>query len=823
MSRKLDVRVGANITEYQRKMQQVQREFSSLGNQLSSISNTIRNNVTLPFVAAATAGTMLSAGLETELVKINTLVGISGSQFDELRSSIKGISDVTGIAQQAMAAAAFTIVSAGLRGAEAQELLSASAKAAAVGLGEQKEIARAATAAMQAYGDGIITAAKSTDIMMAIVREGNMEASELAPALGKVLPVASALGVSFEEVGANIAVFTRLGVSASEVVTSLRGVLNAMIKPTSEAKEELAKFGLTFEDLRNKLRTDGLASVMQELLTMTDGNIESLGRIIPSVEALANVLGTAGSQGDVYAQVLENINNSAGLVNAGFNTYAKSGAYNYATALNSVKDAGIELGNALAPMLAQLGNAVRELAGAFTGLSEEKKMAVIQVVAFTAALPILLSSLGALMGVLGGVAKALGILGGALAAGNPIVLGLLAITAALAAVIYYWDEFKNAVESITTGFASWYNSAVLIRQALAGIVVIFPAIARFATAMVSDVLQQLEKLYGAIKMFTTGNFKTGWAILGTAPMESEAIWSDMLEAMKQDWFDAQAYFRQTLTPISADQLQGGVDAMLAPLMKLKAAWDSLFSSTGGTPALAAISAQTNDISRSMIEMGDQSTQAASTFQASISKMRSALVEIQEPLAGSAAAAVAIFQDMATEVNAAMGNMVTNVAGDMVMALGYIAAGGGDIDGIFNAIMMQVATFLEYLGKAAIAAGIAMMNLKAAFANPMAALAAGAAALVLAGVLRASLSKNTPSGGLRPMASGGIAYSPTAALIGEYAGARTDPEVVAPLSKLRDMLPSGGGDTRVYGAIAGGAIRITSDRYGYDVKRINGNY
>ncbi len=43
--------------------------------------------------------------------------------------------------------------------------------------------------------------------------------------------------------------------------------------------------------------------------------------------------------------------------------------------------------------------------------------------------------------------------------------------------------------------------------------------------------------------------------------------------------------------------------------------------------------------------------------------------------------------------------------------------------------------------------------------------------------------------ISPMASGGIVSGPTLAYVGEYAGARNNPEVVAPLSKLRGMLES----------------------------------
>ena len=42
-------------------------------------------------------------------------------------------------------------------------------------------------------------------------------------------------------------------------------------------------------------------------------------------------------------------------------------------------------------------------------------------------------------------------------------------------------------------------------------------------------------------------------------------------------------------------------------------------------------------------------------------------------------------------------------------------------------------------------------------------------------------------GLMPFAKGGIVSGPTVGLIGEYAGASNNPEVVAPLDKLRSML------------------------------------
>ena len=53
---------------------------------------------------------------------------------------------------------------------------------------------------------------------------------------------------------------------------------------------------------------------------------------------------------------------------------------------------------------------------------------------------------------------------------------------------------------------------------------------------------------------------------------------------------------------------------------------------------------------------------------------------------------------------------------------------------------------------------------------------------------------TTAAGIPALADGGIASGPTLALVGEYAGASGNPEVIAPLDKLRSMLqPSAGLD------------------------------
>jgi hypothetical protein len=75
------------------------------------------------------------------------------------------------------------------------------------------------------------------------------------------------------------------------------------------------------------------------------------------------------------------------------------------------------------------------------------------------------------------------------------------------------------------------------------------------------------------------------------------------------------------------------------------------------------------------------------------------------------------------------------------------------------------------------------------------------------------------GGINAFADGGIVSGPTLGLVGEYPGAKTNPEVIAPLDKLRSMI--GGQSVQVTGRLSGRDILLSSEYSAIDRNRVRG--
>jgi tape measure domain-containing protein len=162
-------------------------------------------------------------------------------------------------------------------------------------------------------------------------------------------------------------------------------------------------------------------------------------------------------------------------------------------------------------------------------------------------------------------------------------------------------------------------------------------------------------------------------------------------------------------------------------------------------------------------------------------------------------AAAKLQDKIIDLSDTFTNILNGALNDLAVGfgeqLGNALSGAGF--GVKN-LLVPLAEAIISFGKMAIQAGITALAIKKALTLAQAPLA------IAAGIALVAIGTAIKNGIAAPkLAEGGLAYGPTMATVGDNRNARVDPEVIAPLSKLKSMMGDmgmGGGvlETRISG-------------------------
>ncbi len=470
--------------------------FTSLGEKATRLGLVMTAAITAPIVGAGYAAVKFSTDFEQTMTKVVTLSGVSEEQMLKFRDAILDMAPAVGRGPNELAKALLVVTSTGIRGGEALEILKESAKASAVGLGETETIARAVTAAINSYGKENLDAAAATDILYRTVKAGGAEATELAPVLGRVTGVAAQLGVSFKEVGAFIATFTRLGVNAAESVTSLGGVMSTLLKPSVQAEKTLKELGTSMSQLRQEVKDKGLTQAMLNLVNATGATDDQLAVIIPNIRALRGVLGTAGAQADSFGKVLEEVSNEMDTLNGAFDRGEKTTARTFDKLKAQAESLAIQIGDGLIPVLSEVLNLVKpfldvliDMAKAFADLPKPLQDIIVGFVALLAALGPVIFALGRLAQAIAAVQGIGGMAGlsNAMKAMGLVTGGVIAgVGAATIAIGLLEQSTSDSVEAFKAGRGEWEDVGGVLANAVARGLVPFNAAWRDTKQAIND-------------------------------------------------------------------------------------------------------------------------------------------------------------------------------------------------------------------------------------------------------------------------------------------------------------------------------------------------
>lgn len=301
--------------------------------------------------AVGVASAREAATFESTFAKIQGLVGVTTDEIVELEEAARRLGPSFGVSANEAGEALFFITSAGLRGAQATEVLEAALKGTAIGLGETKTIADLATSAMNAFGAENLSGTKAVDILAEAVRLGKAEPADFADALGMVLPIAAEMGISFDQVAGSVAAMSKTGSDARIATTQLRQVMATILSPTVGANEALADMGLSAQGLRDQIREEGLLSTLQTLKERFGDNEEAASSVFGNIRALMGVLDLMGANAEDNAEIMRLMADDVGILDEALAIVQDTAANKFAVAMETARDSLLEIGLSILEMV----------------------------------------------------------------------------------------------------------------------------------------------------------------------------------------------------------------------------------------------------------------------------------------------------------------------------------------------------------------------------------------------------------------------------------------------------------------------------------------
>lgn len=461
------------------------------GASMETAGRSLTHGITVPVLVAGAAAVDMAYKFQTNVQKVINLSQNFGQTAAQVSKTVLDVSTATGQGATDLADAYYKVAAAGYTGAVAQGILATGAKMAAVGMGDSATTTDALISVINVYGEANMSAAKAADIFTATVQNSKFAAADLAPVLGRVLPVAQQLGVSFQDLGGDLAALSHVGLSADSSVTGLTALFSNLIaatKGTGNAQKEMKALGLSAKSLMTDLGTKGSIATLDEIKTKLVaaggaaqyttaqwqdlatnmgmsldavkaqfGKIDlgKLQMLFPNKKAFLTFLGLTDENNQAAQAAAKNVGATVtGTLEKVFGQWSASDAGKMTMAINSVKNGLIELGDKLLPKVA---SAISAVAGWWDKLSTSQKNNIEHWALVAAEVGPVLLVMGKVVSVMGALAKVMD--------ANPFIL----LGSAMAILYLNSTNFRNVVNELAHDLKPLLDSAKVWEAVLGAI------------------------------------------------------------------------------------------------------------------------------------------------------------------------------------------------------------------------------------------------------------------------------------------------------------------------------------------------------------------
>ena len=346
-------KLGMDDSAFGKKLSGLKTKIGGIGSKIGSVMKAGMAVAVVALTAFVAKSISAFVDFEKKIMEVRTLIPtMTDKGFDKMQKDIRELATTMGVDLLDATSALYSAISAGIPEKNAVSFLKDASKLAIAGVTDLDTAVGALTTILNSYNMKTSEADKVSDILFATMQDGRTTIGELSANLGKVVPIASALGVTFEEVGAMFATLTKgLGDGkTAEAGTMLKAMLAELGKSGSKAAEIFEK--LSGSSFGNFIKNGG--KVGEALQIMSKGAKESgegLQNMFGSIEAGMGALIVAAQNGENLAKSIEKIKNGTGGVDKGFALMEKSVGRQMDKMGKSMNEIMIKIGAAFLPLI----------------------------------------------------------------------------------------------------------------------------------------------------------------------------------------------------------------------------------------------------------------------------------------------------------------------------------------------------------------------------------------------------------------------------------------------------------------------------------------
>ena len=509
-----------NIDEHRSQQLRTAKSIKDTGKSISALGEKFAL-LSAPILAAATAGAKLNSDFTVGLAKVSTLVDTTTVDMTKMRQELIMLSNETGVSVTELTEGTYQAISASVDASKAVDFMRVSALGAKAGFTDMTTATDALTTIINAYGMETERASDMMDRLIITQNLGKTTVDEIGKSIGQVIPTAASAGMSIDELLASVASLTASGTQTSAAMTGMKAALSNIIKPTADAAKVAQSLGLEFTQAH--LAQVGWAQFLDEVKTATGGNIETIGKLFGSTEALNTVLSLTGNGANKFKESLDGMANSTGATNDAIAKLDATPAAQLEKAVNQLKNAAMELAQGLTPLLSRTSRMTKAFAEWLNNLTPVQKELLFGLGQFIVIGGFALTIVGKAITMFGGwygsiikASSAISEAGGVFAAlGNkfPIIAtaansasGALSAFAArgISAMRIFGNAMLHPLNTIRAGFVLLKNGIVnSIGGMVRGVLNFGRSFISFFTSLPSLIMRSFTTIISAIKNLRT--------------------------------------------------------------------------------------------------------------------------------------------------------------------------------------------------------------------------------------------------------------------------------------------------------------------------------